>query len=65
MISLKLGATGFKVVTATSGVEALNMVRRELPDLIILDVMMPEMSGLDVCRQLKRNSFTGTFRSSC
>jgi DNA-binding response OmpR family regulator len=58
LISLKLGAAGFTVVTSTSGVEALAMVRREMPDLIILDIMMPEVSGLDVCRQLKRNAFT-------
>ena len=58
LITLKLGEAGFRVVTASSGAEGLPMVARELPDLIILDVMMPEMSGFDVCRSLKRNPFS-------
>src|SRR5262250_3077790 len=44
---------GFQVATATDGVEGLEQALRNSPDLVILDVMMPKMSGLDVCKQLK------------
>lgn len=42
-----------RVVTATNGLEALDKVRSESPDLILLDIMMPKMSGFEVCRRLK------------
>ncbi|MBM4441619.1 MAG: response regulator transcription factor [Candidatus Rokubacteria bacterium] len=45
---------GYVTVTATTGAEALAAATREAPDLILLDVMMPVMSGWDVCRQLRR-----------
>ena len=45
---------GYDVVTATSGEAALGLASREAPDLIVLDVMMPGMSGFDVCRELRR-----------
>jgi DNA-binding response OmpR family regulator len=44
---------GYEVVTAGDGVAGLERALTELPDLVILDVMMPRMSGLDVCKQLK------------
>ena len=44
---------GFRVATAMDGVEGLEKALQDSPDLVILDVMMPKMSGLDVCRQLK------------
>ncbi|HEV8198572.1 MAG TPA: response regulator transcription factor [Candidatus Polarisedimenticolia bacterium] len=45
---------GYEVLTAASGEAALDLVAQEAPDLIVLDVMMPGMSGLDVCRELRR-----------
>src|SRR5262245_24405500 len=53
-----LGARGYAVVTAASGVDALETVERERPDLVLLDVMMPGMSGYDVCRKLRANPVT-------
>jgi adenylate cyclase len=53
-----LGARGYAVVTAVSGVDALETVDRERPDLVLLDVMMPGMSGYDVCRKLRANPAT-------
>ena len=47
-----------QVLQARDGVEALNMVNRHKPDLILLDVMMPKMSGFEVCRRLKSNPQT-------
>jgi DNA-binding response OmpR family regulator len=44
---------GYQVITAPDGVAGLERALSESPDLVILDVMMPRMSGLDVCRQLK------------
>jgi len=49
----------YKVYTATNGKEAIKMVEKVMPDLIILDVMMPEMDGLEACKVLKRNAATG------
>jgi len=47
-----------RTVAARDGIEALGMVAREKPDLILLDVMMPKMSGFEVCRRLKDNPQT-------
>ena len=44
---------GYEVLTAADGVEGLERALNESPDLVVLDVMMPRMSGLDVCKQLK------------
>ena len=49
---------GYKVMAAASGADALKCVRTQLPDLILLDLMMPEMDGLEVCRRLKSDSTT-------
>lgn len=46
-------AEDYRVLTATSGSEALDIIRRELPDLILLDIMMPVMDGYELCRLLK------------
>ena len=43
----------YTVISATNGEEALDIIERELPDLIILDVMMPKMDGFEVCRRLR------------
>jgi two-component system alkaline phosphatase synthesis response regulator PhoP len=47
-----------KIVTAADGVEALEMVAKHNPDLVLLDIMMPRMSGFQVCRQLKSDPAT-------
>lgn len=51
-----LAAGGFGVVTAGDGPQGLALARREKPDLIVLDLMLPGMDGLDVCRELRRES---------
>jgi DNA-binding response OmpR family regulator len=59
-IAYNLEQAGYQVTTAADGVSALEASRRETPDLIILDLMLPEMDGLEVCRQLRRESTTAT-----
>lgn len=49
---------GYEISMATNGLQALSMVDTILPDLILLDVMMPDMDGFEVCRKLKENDFT-------
>jgi two-component system alkaline phosphatase synthesis response regulator PhoP len=51
-----LEKAGFRVLEAHDGKAALAMARRERPGLIVLDLMLPEMDGLDVCRTLRRES---------
>ncbi len=53
LISLKLSANGYRTLTSQSGLEGIKIALKELPDLIILDVMMPQMDGYQVCRFLK------------
>jgi len=49
---------GYKVRAAPSGARALATVQKELPDLILLDIMMPKMDGYEVCRRLKEDEYT-------
>jgi len=58
LLEAKLAREYFEVLTASSGVEALAIARRERPDIVLLDVMMPEMDGFEVCRQLKADPET-------
>jgi two-component system alkaline phosphatase synthesis response regulator PhoP len=51
-----LKAAGYETVTASNGVQGVSLARREKPDLIVLDLMMPEMDGLDVCRAIRHES---------
>jgi DNA-binding response OmpR family regulator len=53
MLEDKLKRSGFAVITSRESVNALELVRKERPDLIVLDWMMPEISGIEICRQLK------------
>jgi putative two-component system response regulator len=52
-LRLLLERRGYDVLTASNGRDALHLVHRERPDLVLLDVVMPEVSGLDVCASLK------------
>lgn len=53
-IKYNLRREGYEVVMATDGSEALEVARREKPDLIILDIMLPKINGFDVCRILRK-----------
>lgn len=56
LVRLYLDRDGYQVLTAYDGVEALRLARESRPDIIILDLMLPDIDGLDVCRKLRRES---------
>ena len=58
LISFKLKESGFEVIKALDGAEGLKWARTAVPDLILLDLMIPEVDGLEVCKILKRDSKT-------
>src|SRR3989442_12064970 len=58
LIDFNLKAPSFEVVTAADGNEALKKARASLPDLIVLDLMLPEVDGLEVCKILRRDPAT-------
>ena len=53
LLEITLGRAGYRVLKARNGKEALELARQEHPDLLLLDVMMPQMSGLDVLKTLR------------
>jgi len=56
LVKLYLNRDGYKVITAYDGVEALHLARESHPDLIVLDLMLPGMDGLEVCRTIREES---------
>lgn len=58
MLSAALHAIGIETRYALSGSQALNMIDEDLPELIMLDLMMPEMSGFEVFKRLRSNPIT-------
>lgn len=54
-----LESRGYQVTAAASGAEALEYLKKERPDLVLLDVMMPEISGLQVLQHIKEDANTG------
>ena len=53
IIRTRLAAHGYEILVAVDGEEAVDVARREQPDLILLDIMMPKLDGFEVCRQLR------------
>ena len=58
LIAFNLKAADMDVITATNGAEALKKAAQQLPDLIVLDLMLPEVDGLEVCKVLRRDPKT-------
>jgi len=55
LVKMYLSSEGFEVEVANNGKEALDKARQHPPDLVVLDLMLPEVSGLDVCKQLRQS----------
>jgi DNA-binding response OmpR family regulator len=56
LITFTLGFAGFEVVAASNGEEAVNLARKEIPDLILMDVRMPRMTGYEACAIMKADA---------
>jgi adenylate cyclase len=59
IVTLRLEANGYEVITAMDGLEALEQTRRHLPDMILLDIMMPKLDGISVLKELKADPTLG------
>ncbi len=59
LVAMNLKAEGYKVLTADNGETGLAKAKSETPNLIVLDLMLPKMSGVEVCKALKRDAITG------
>ncbi len=60
LLTFHLEKEGYRVISAASGAEAINTAFNDVPDLVILDIMLPEMDGLEVCRRLRGSSTTAS-----
>ena len=61
-LELNLSREGYQVLKATNGEEGMRLALRENPNLILLDIMLPGMNGLDVCRELRHRGFEARVR---
>ena len=59
MLKIFFSGQGYNVEVAARGTEALDLCRKKLPDLIVLDIMLPDMDGYAVCRELRTTTRTG------
>jgi len=58
VIRYNLSREGYKVMTSQDGAQGLELVRKEAPDLVLLDLMLPGLDGIEVCRRLKEDTVT-------
>ena len=58
LLEAKLSAEYFEVITAMNGLDALDAVQKSRPDIILLDIMMPGIDGIEVCKRIKSNPET-------
>lgn len=60
LLTFNLEAAGYSTLTATTGADGLAVAKQAMPSLIILDLMLPDMNGTDVCKQLRADPLTAT-----
>lgn len=56
LITFNLEKNGYKVISADNGIDGLKMAKNEMPQLVLLDLMLPELDGYDVCREIRRDN---------
>ncbi len=56
LVSLYFEKAGYEVICTGDGSEGIEMIRTQKPDMVILDLMLPGMDGLDVCKEIRRSS---------
>jgi len=54
IVGYNLSQEGYQIITATNGIDGLNKAKKEKPQLIVLDVMMPKMDGIEACEQIRK-----------
>ncbi|MHC1683274.1 MAG: response regulator [Clostridiaceae bacterium] len=59
LIKYNLEANGYKVLTADNGIDAIKIAKKEMPQLMLLDIMLPGKNGNDVCKEIRRDSVIG------
>ena len=59
LVDYNLAQAGFNVVTAANGTDALDLVKKQRPDLVVLDLMLPGMDGKEVCRRIRQDETLG------
>ena len=60
LVRMTLESDSYEILEARRGDDALSLVREHLPDLVLLDVMLPDISGVEVCRKLKSDQLTSS-----
>ncbi|MGB1252465.1 MAG: response regulator [Candidatus Promineifilaceae bacterium] len=58
LLASQLSSEKYRILSATTGLEGIDLAQKNLPDLVLLDVMLPEMNGFEVCRRLKKHPKT-------
>ena len=58
ILDFSLGMEGYEVITALDGEQALERLKADKPDLVVLDIMMPKLDGYEVCKAIKSNAAT-------
>jgi DNA-binding response OmpR family regulator len=58
LLRMMLSYAGYRIYEAEDGLDALEKIRQYTPDIVILDVMMPNMDGIDVCKQIRQDKST-------
>ena len=56
LIKFNLEKNGYKVMCANNGIDAIKLAKEQLPQLMLLDLMLPGMDGLDVCKEIRKDS---------
>jgi phosphate regulon transcriptional regulator PhoB len=60
VLTYNLGREGYKVLSAENGSEGLKRARKDVPDLLLLDLMLPDLDGIEICRRLKKDPVTSS-----